>query len=542
MARSLRISLAAKCQLLFGAAVLLIILAALTIAWIRMDQLVRGQALAQFRGAAEAVMTGEIAVNEYRNTPPTTVPDQSLIYSLLDRESWSIYAEQDGFVAEAVSRFNAESQDNEMFRIAYTKTGDRYYRYARRIQPNEYLAMTRTRLFTSEPTAAILIIQLHSPAIERQLIVNRIYLITAGLIGGLLAIAVFWFITTRIILSPVRVLRDTAEKISEGNLDLRASVETGDEFEQLSQTFNDMVDRLREQQDKLRQANKTLDLKLGELAESNVTLYEANRIKGEFLANVSHELRTPLNSITGFAEVLQESFKGDDAQIDEKRKRYASHIITSSRRLLELINDLLDLAKIEAGRVEVRSEPIVVADLLEALATLIAPQAQAKGVMIRQTIQPQLPLLQSDAGKLQQILFNLVANAVKFSADQGRVTLKAEMIETRINGYQPVDRKAAGLFDDDDFDSKLRISVTDTGPGIAPEDRTRIFEKFVRLDATVTAEHGGTGLGLTISRDLAHLLQGEISVESKLGEGSTFHLVLPLELKPASVPLMPDLA
>jgi len=351
MARSVRISLASKCQLLFGAAVLLIMVAALLVAWARMDQLVRGQALAQFRGAAEAVMSGEIAISDYNRVPPTVVPGEGSnrqSYSLLDRESWGVYREQDALVADALAQFNQEDQPAELFRVAYTEDGERYYRYARRILQNEYVAMTRTDPFAgswlapagnNESLAAILVIQLRSPSIERQLLVNRIYLITAGLIGGLLAILVFWFITTRIILAPVRVLRDTAEKISEGNLALRSEVATGDEFEQLSDTFNDMVDRLRQQQEQLRQANKTLDLKLGELAESNVALYEANQIKGEFLANVSHELRTPLNSITGFAEVLEESFKKQGQPTDEKRQRYAKHIITSSNRLLELIND-----------------------------------------------------------------------------------------------------------------------------------------------------------------------------------------------------------
>ncbi len=174
--------------------------------------------------------------------------------------------------------------------------------------------------------------------------------------------------------------------------------------------------------------------------------------------------------------------------------RYASNIILSSKRLLELINDLLDLAKIEAGRLEVRSAPVSVRDTSEGLAALIRPLAEKKNVALKVRLEPSLPPLVTDAGKLQQILFNLLANAVKFSPPGGVVTLA--VIEDPSSG-------------------EIAFRVSDQGPGIEPEFHEKIFEKFIQLETSVTREHGGTGLGLTISRELAELLGGSIRVESR---------------------------
>jgi len=287
--------------------------------------------------------------------------------------------------------------------------------------------------------------------------------------------------------------------------------------------FNAMLDNVRSSQDMLTTANKSLDLKLGELAESNVALYEANKVKGEFLANVSHELRTPLNSIVGFAEVLQETLADRTGPIDEKRKRYTANIILASRRLLELINDLLDLAKIEAGRMELRLGTVSIRDTSEGLVHLIRPQAVKRDVQVVTQVQSNLPPAETDPGKLQQILFNFLANAIKFSPPQSIVTLSAAIEQSTGPGAT----------------SMLRISVIDQGPGIAPEDQARVFEKFSQLDPSVTREHGGTGLGLTICKELAQMLSGRIELESTVGQGATFSLIIPLIYQPPTAPLMP---
>ena len=312
-------------------------------------------------------------------------------------------------------------------------------------------------------------------------------------------------ITTRLILKPVRVLQETAEKVSEGNLNIRSHIATGDEFQQLSETFNKMLGNLKASEDQLRAMNTSLDLKLGQLAESNVALFESNRLKSEFLANVSHELRTPLNSILGFAELLRDSAIGADI----KGARYLQNILNSGKNLLELINDLLDLAKIEAGRMEVRSEPLSLNDLFEGLTSIIRPLVEKKDLQINLRVSRDVPIIYTDPAKLQQVLYNFLSNAIKFSPPGGQIEISAERTEAQ----------------------SIRIAVSDQGPGVEPDKHEMIFEKFRQLDGSVTREHGGTGLGLAISRELVVLLHGAIGVESVPGEGATFWVTLPLKIE-----------
>jgi signal transduction histidine kinase len=359
----------------------------------------------------------------------------------------------------------------------------------------------------TQPVVAALVamvsLDMRSQVDANQLLLNRIFLLAAGLLAGILAIIVFYLITTRLILQPVHVLQETAEKVSEGDLNIRSDISTGDEFETLSKTFNVMLVNLKESQDQLRAINKGLDLKLNQLAESNLALYESNRLKSEFLANVSHELRTPLNSILGFAELLRDMSAGEGRQT-----RYLQNILSSGRNLLELINDLLDLAKIEAGRMEVRSEPLSLNDLFEGLTSIIKPLAEKRSVTVSPSVATDVPIVYTDAPKLQQVLYNFLSNAIKFSPPGGRIDLRAERIE----------------------DGQIRIAVTDQGPGIEPDKQQVIFEKFRQLDGSVTREHGGTGLGLAISKELVSLLGGSIGVGSTPGQGATFWVRIPLKI------------
>ncbi|MBX6312064.1 MAG: DUF3365 domain-containing protein [Isosphaeraceae bacterium] len=337
---------------------------------------------------------------------------------------------------------------------------------------------------------------------------NRAILITAALVTAILAMVASYVIVRYVIVKPVKHLRDVSDAIAAGKLNIRSQIQTGDEFEELSHAFNRMLHNLVAMQQELRLVNNDLDRKVDELAQANMALFEMNRLKSDFLATMSHELRTPLNSIIGFSEVLSGS-----ENLTERQRRYANNIQSSGKMLLGMINDILDLAKIESGKMEVRVEDFSVRDVCEALANLVRPMAERKDIALECRLDEAIPLMRQDPGKLRQIIYNLLSNAIKFTPEGGKVTLRA---------------RAEGRF--------VVVEVEDTGIGIAEEDRDRIFEKFRqaggpgRQDGVLTREHQGTGLGLSIVRELTRLLGGDVSLVSCLGQGSTFTVRIPLQL------------
>ena len=249
---------------------------------------------------------------------------------------------------------------------------------------------------------------------------NRAILITAALVTAILAMVASYVIVRYVIVKPVKHLRDVSDAIAAGKLNIRSQIQTGDEFEELSHAFNRMLHNLVAMQQELREVNDDLDRKVDELAQANMALFEMNRLKSDFLATMSHELRTPLNSIIGFSEVLA----GSD-QLNERQRRYATNIQTSGKMLLGMINDILDLAKIESGKMEVRTEDFSIRDVCEALASLARPIAERKNIDLECRLDEAIPLLRQDPGKLRQILYNLLSNAIKFTPEGGRVTLAA---------------------------------------------------------------------------------------------------------------------
>jgi signal transduction histidine kinase len=336
---------------------------------------------------------------------------------------------------------------------------------------------------------------------------NRVMLIGMAVFTAFVAMVISYVIVRYIIVKPVKHLKDVSEAVAMGNLDVRADIQTRDEFEELCHAFNRMLRNLVAMQEELRGLNRQLDKKVDELAQANMALFEMNRLKSDFLATMSHELRTPLNSIIGFSEVLSST-----ERLSEKERRYATNIQTSGKMLLGLINDILDLAKIESGKMELHLEEFSIRDVVEGLLTMARPIAEKKSIELDVAIDPDVPVVYQDAGKLQQILYNLLSNAIKFTPEGGRVVVSAETTDT-----------------------DLLLAVKDTGLGIAPEDRERIFEKFrqgasglVGGETTLTRQYSGSGLGLSIVRELCRLLGGEISLESELGKGSTFTVRLPL--------------
>jgi len=341
--------------------------------------------------------------------------------------------------------------------------------------------------------------------LRKTIFLNRIWIVMAGLIGGTGAIVAFYWITQRVILRPIRQLRALANNVAEGNLDIRSAIATGDEYEKLAAAFNHMLDNLQGAQEELRQANRQLDAKIAELSERNIELFKANKLKSEFLANMSHEFRTPLNAILGFAQVLREK---PGLLRRDKGQRYAENIITSGNRLLNMINDLLDLAKAQAGKMELRIESVAVPQLCEALVTSLSLLVKQKKIKLRTQVEPDVPIIITDGGKVQQILYNFLSNAVKFTPARGLIQLRASMLN----------------------DKTLRLAVSDNGCGIALEDQEKIFDKFRQVDGSLTRESTGSGLGLAISKELADMLAGSIGMESELDIGSTFWLDIPTRL------------
>jgi signal transduction histidine kinase len=238
-----------------------------------------------------------------------------------------------------------------------------------------------------------------------------------------------------------------------------------------------------------------------EIEEKSRQLEVANKHKSEFLANMSHELRTPLNAIIGFSEVLLEKMFGE---INAKQQDYLSDIHSSGRHLLALINDILDLSKIEAGRMELEPSDFDVPTALQNAMTLVRERAQRHGIALSLDIDPAVGELRADERKFKQILVNLLSNAVKFTPDGGRVALRAQAV-----------------------DSGLEFSVSDTGIGIAAEDQEKVFEEFRQVGGDYKTKQEGTGLGLALARKFVQLHGGAISVQSELGKGATFTFTIP---------------
>lgn len=311
-----------------------------------------------------------------------------------------------------------------------------------------------------------------------------------------------------LVLQPLLHLRDVSDAITHGDTNQRANISTDDEFRELADAFNRMLRHLTETQTQLQSVNRELDARVDQFAQLNLQLYEANRLKTDFLANMSHELRTPLNSIIGFSEVLQ----GIDS-LSEKQRRYASNIQKSGRLLLEMINDILDLAKVEAGKMEVRRSEFQLSRLVGAQCDMIQSLSEDKNISLSVEVPDDLPVAYQDPNKLGQIINNLLSNAIKFTPEGGMITVRVV----------------------DLHDDRFRLSVTDTGVGVADEDQPIIFQKFRQskkvLDGDgLTREFAGTGLGLSIVKELAVLLGGEIDFQSELGRGSTFWVILPYRL------------
>ena len=533
--RFVKITLAAKVRLLFGAATILIVAAALIVPWLYMEARAQEKVL---RAGAEVT---RLYLNEWSAKHPRGEKPR-LAELFVDSQSATdlrrgprlilldamhrLPPDHDEAARQALTSFLADAGE-PVVQVAGQEQGQRTYRIYRalRVEPTcmtachaQEPAVPPERQWKFNDLKGMIEVQLPAEPVA-ELVWSRLILIGAGMLAFVLATLTIYFITRRLVLSPVRQLKGVADKVAEGDLTVRSDLSTGDEFEQLGRSFDEMLEAVTRTQEQLRAANRALDLKLNELAESNVALYDANRLKSEFLASVSHELRTPLNSIIGFADLLGEVD-------DERVRRYAANIETPARMLLRLINDLLDLARIEAGKVKLMVTQVSIRDICETLVSLVTPLAQKKNLNLRLEVAEGLPVLATDAGKVQQILYNLLSNAIKFTPPGGEVTVRAEPA-----GAAAPDAAAALVATPP---PAVAVHVIDTGPGISEAEQAAIFEKFYQSDPAHTREHGGVGLGLAIARDLSEVLGGKLSLKSQSGQGATFTLTLPLEVPQGS--------
>jgi two-component system, NtrC family, sensor kinase len=318
-------------------------------------------------------------------------------------------------------------------------------------------------------------------------------------IGLLLSVLVSLLLARRMV-TPIRALQVGAARIGAGGLQQRIEVHTGDELESLAEGFNRMSAQLA---DSYATLEHKVETRTRDLASAMQQIERANRHKSEFLASMSHELRTPLNAIIGFSDALSERFFGD---LNTRQQRYVGHIQESGRHLLALINDILDLSKVEAGRMELEPGPMLVSDVLENGLTMLRDRAVRHGIELSLNLGQGVGLIDADERKVKQIVFNLVANAVKFTPDGGHVEVCA--------------RK---------FENCIEVAVSDTGIGIALEDQERIFREFEQVTmGSARQAREGTGLGLALTRKLVELHGGRLWVESELQKGSKFCFTLPL--------------
>ncbi len=340
---------------------------------------------------------------------------------------------------------------------------------------------------------------------------SRIALIIAVLLSAA-AMIVLWRTFIQLIkalTAQLAALKTITHQLGSGDLAARVQELRYDELNDLGQTFNTMAEDMASRSRDVERTSRELRNRRDELTTVNVALEEANRVRGEFLSTMSHELRTPLASIIGFSQMLLDD--AEEAHWNQQHQNDLKRILKNGQHLLSLINDVLDLSKIEAGRMVLTSSLIDVQDLLTSVVEEIQSMALAQHLVLRAEVEEGIGFLESNPLKLRQVLLNLVSNAIKFT-EQGEVTVSATRV---ISSEQQAEQ--------------IALAVKDSGIGISSDAQAHIFEAFYQADGSYTRKFGGTGLGLSIVSQLTALLGGTIAIKSAPGQGSTFTVMFPIK-------------
>jgi signal transduction histidine kinase len=326
-------------------------------------------------------------------------------------------------------------------------------------------------------------------------IYRNIALLTLLVICAGIAVTV---LLVRVIAGPINELAGAAKQIAEGDLRSKVRIKSRDEIGELAASFNRMSEAIEQREGELRSQQEMLK-------ETNSQLAAASRHKSQFLANMSHDLRTPLNAILGFSGILLNPPLGKVSEAEQRE--FLGNIVASGKHLLDLVNQVLNLSKIEANLLTFSHDRIFVPEMIESVRQIFELLAREKQISIATIIDPTLTTLTTDKTRFREVLDNLLGNAIKFTPPSGAVTIRAKR-----------------------SDEWAKFSVSDTGIGIKPEDREKIFEEFVQGEISAERRSEGTGLGLTLTKKYVELQGGRIWLESELGKGSTFTFVLPLRV------------